>query len=380
MSIYFLLIGVVLLIPLACTGIKSKEARDRRILFLSMLAIFLLMALKAPTVGRDTIGYRNLYRMMEFRSWRDYDISWMEWGYELLTMIFVHVFHASFQTFMACVYAFVYFSYYRFFRRYSQNYTTSVLLYICFTFLSFDTSAIRTTLGIAICLFAVPFAEKKGIKNTIIFFAITLLAAQIHTSAYIFFAIYFIIRIKFSKRSALFYIGIPVILLLFRRRLYLLINMYFRTVQVVGSAFGGNMIIYILCLALTGAVWYYYDRETNIIIPSLINQPEGEDIVSNDSMNEIVNYLNSSGLAMRMIYAGIIMQLFAANSVLARMAQYMQFFVLILVPNNIARLNVRSRILVKVAVYFFAILYFWYFSLRANALDIVPYKFFWNLT
>ena len=30
---------------------------------------------------------------------------------------------------------------------------------------------------------------------------------------------------------------------------------------------------------------------------------------------------------MRMIYAGIIMQLFAANSVLARMAQYMQFFV-----------------------------------------------------
>ena len=380
MTMYFLLIGIVLIIPLACAGIHNKEVRDKRILILSMLAVFLLMALKAPTVGRDIDSYRRLYEMMQFRSWQNYDISWMEWGYELLTMVFVHVFHASFQMFMVCVYAFLYYSYYRFFKRYSQDFTTSVLLYICFTFLTFDTSAVRTMLGVGICLFAVPFAEKKGLKNTVIFFVITLLAAQIHKSAYIFFVVYFVIKVKFSIRSAVLYVGIPALLLAFRSRLYVLINLYLKTVSEAGSAVGGNMLIYIICLVLTGAIWYHFDRGAGSNKSVAQNEEQmPSPYTASGEEGLIVDYFNTTGLAMRLIYVGIIMQLFAANSVLARMAQYMQIFILILVPNNLSRLSTRSRIIMKMLLYAFAIIYFWYFSLAANALDIVPYKFFWTV-
>ncbi len=381
MTMYFLLIGIVLFIPLACAGIQNKEIRDRRVLALSMFAVFLVMALKAPTVGRDIDGYRRLYEMMEFRSWQNYDVSWMEWGYELLTMVFVHIFHAPFQVFMICVYGFLYFSYYCFFRRYSQDYTTSVLLYICFTFLTFDTSAVRTMLGVGICLFAVPFAGKKGLKNTAIFIAIILLAAQIHKSAYIFFVVYFVIKIKFSIRSAALYIGIPAVLLAFRSQFYVLINLYLKTVTEAGSAVGGNMLIYVLCLILTGAIWYYYDRGTSSssLDFEISRATNTATEVTSDAEGKLISYFDTTGLAMRLIYAGIVMQLFAANSVLARMAQYLQIFILILVPSNLDRLNARSRMIMKMILYLFAIVYFWYFSLAANALDIVPYKFFWTV-
>ena len=377
MTTYFFLIISVLFIPLACSGIQSKKTRNQYTLLLSIIAVFLIMALKAPSVGRDIISYKNLYEAMEFRSWENYNISWMESGYELLTMVFVRVFHASFQTFMACVYAFLYFSYYVFFKRYSMDYTTSVLLYICFTFFTFDTSAVRTMLGVAICLFAVPYAEKKGIKNALVFFAITLFAAQIHRSAYIFFAVYFVIKYRFSLKTAIFYVGIPALLLLYKGQLYRLISLYFKSVEESDIEVGGNMLVYVTCLVLTIVIWFVYDRRNNDeqaeLQPEVIEKKEED-----NKRQELTNYFNTTALSMRMIYVGLVVLMFSTGSVLARMAQYMLLFVLILVPNNIARLNTRSRVILKWILYIFAIIYFWRFSLMANALDIVPYKTFWN--
>ncbi len=383
MSIYFFLIAVVLLLPVAFSWIKDERHRDNCVLFFSILAIFLVMVLKAPTVGRDIEGYKSLYDMMELRTWSNFDsLSWMEWGYELLTMIFVHIFHAPFQVFITFVYAFVYFSYFKFIQRYSRDYTTSVLLYICFTFFTFDTSAIRTVLGIAICLLAVPFAEKRGIWNAVIFFAITILAAQIHKSAYIFIIVYFVIRVKFSIKSAAFYVGIPMILMVFRSQFYGLINSYLKTVQESSIALGGNLIVYIVCLLLTGFIWLYYEQNNKKFLRPGDRYGRVGDTLSTDSAaaeNNLVDYFDTSGLAVRMIYMAIILQLFSTGTVLARMAEYLQLFILILVPNNIMRLNYKSRVILRGILYFFAVIYFWRFSLAANALDIVPYQFFWEV-
>ena len=245
--------------------------------------------------------------------------------------------------------------------------------------MTFDTSAVRTLLGVAICLFAVPFAEKRGVKSTLFFFVITILAAQIHRSAYIFIAVYFVIKIKFSLRSAIFYVGIPMMLLLLRTQFYGLINMYLKSVQESSVSIGGNLIIYIVCLALTGAIWYHFDRGNKN------NYEENGEQISNgvkgSGKNDDIldDYFSTSGLAMRMIYMAIVLQLFSSGTVLARMAEYLQLFILILVPNNVARISFESRIVFKSLLYLFAILYFWYFSLVANALEIVPYQFFWNI-
>ena len=357
MGIYFFLIGAELCIPFLFAGMENKDKRDRRILFFSVFIIFLLMALKAPTVGRDIPGYQNMYELTRYRDWGDFDLSWMESGYEILMMVFSKIFRAPFQVFMAAIYGFVYLSYYLFLKRYSEDFTTSVLIYICFTFMTFDMSAIRTVLGVAICLNAIPFATEKGLKNTILFVLITLLATQFHKSAYIFFIAFFIIRIPFTLWTSILYIGIPIVVLINKRELLYFIDTYFKQINETSSAMGGNLLVYMLCLLLTGFIWYKCDRE----------EEERE-----------VGAFSTTGLAVRMIYAGILIQLFASNTVLSRMAEYMQIFIIVLIPNNICRLDDKSRIIVKLALYILAIVYFWRFSLLTNTLDIVPYTFFWN--
>lgn len=255
MDIYFALIGMVLILPVACCGIRNLEKRKNAILIISILCLFLLTALKAPSVGKDIAGYKRVYDSMKYQTWDNYDTTWMEWGYEFLMMAFTHIFKASFQTFMVCVYGFVYYSYYRFIKRYSQDYTTSVILYICFTFLTFDMSAVRTVIGVAICLYAIPYAEKPGIKNFLKFFLIVIIAAQIHKSAYIFVAAYFIIKIHFSVKSSVFYIGGSMALLLLKSQFYGFINTYLKSVQESRTSLGGNLLIYIMSVVLTIYVW-----------------------------------------------------------------------------------------------------------------------------
>lgn len=103
------------MIILVVSWIPLKKNRNNIVLIISM-CFLLVMALKAPSVGRDIEGYKQMYNLMQFASWSNYNLSWMEWGYEFLMMVFTHIFHASFQTFLACIYAFVYFSYFCFLR------------------------------------------------------------------------------------------------------------------------------------------------------------------------------------------------------------------------------------------------------------------------
>lgn len=366
MDIYFALIGMVLILPVACCGIRNPEKRKNAILTVSILCLFLLTALKAPSVGKDIAGYKRVYDSMKYQAWNNYDITWMEWGYEFLMMVFTHIFKASFQTFMICIYGFVYYSYYRFFKSYSQDYTTSVILYICFTFLTFDMSAVRTVIGVAICLFAIPYAQRDGIKNFVKYILIVLIAAQIHKSAYVFLAVYFVIKIKLTIKSSVAYIGVPIALLAFKSQFYGIINAYFMAVQESSASLGGNLLVYIASIVLTGFVWIYYKRYNKIVTEE------------ETSSSGLAGYFSDTGLSMRMIYVGIVLQLFGAGTVLTRMAQYFQIFLLVLIPNNLVRLDLKSRAIVKTILYLLAIMYFVRYSLVPDPLDIVPYEVFWK--
>lgn len=377
MYIYLLLVSVVLLVPFVCAIIEDREKRNTAILFFSLAFVFLVMALKAPTVGRDIPGYKRIYEIMQFQPWDDFNISWMEWGYELLMMVFTHIFHAPFQVFMICIYGYVFFSYYVFFKRYSMDYTTSVILYICFTFFTFDASAVRTMMGVATCLFAVPMAERKGKGNTVYFIIITLIAAQIHKSAYIFFVVYFVIKMRFNIYTAILYVGIPIGVMFFKSNIYMYINMFFKTVQESSTSIGGNLLIYIVNMFITLVIWIIYQKEERDLYQYKARAGAHNEL-KNTIYRDTDTYFNNSGLATRLIYMGIVLQLFSSGTVLSRMAQYVQFFILILLPNNLKRLDVKFRTILKIIIYIGAILYFYRYSLAVNALDIVPYKFFWS--
>ena len=101
--------------------------------------------------------------------------------------------------------------------------------------------------------------------------------------------------------------------------------------------------------------------------------------VDDSHFNAKVACFSDSGLAMRMIYVGIVLQLFGAGTVLTRIAQYFQVFILILIPNNMMRLDQKSRMMVRMILYSLAIVYFIKLTLIPDPLDIVPYKLFWEV-
>lgn len=352
MTPYICLIAFIFLLPIFLKIIFKKNINNGYLL-LSMIAIFLIMALKSTSVGTDTYGYSKMYESFFHASWSNYDLYWTEWGYETLEMIFTHFFHFDFYQFAAVIYAFICFSYYRFWKKYSSDYTLSMIIYICFGSFVFDLSGIRNALAIAIFLFAVPYIEEKGIKNIMKYLLIVLIAAQIHKSAYI--CIFILIFVKASL-PIIIYILSPFVVLFFRSMLAPLI-LLISDKEILGNVqIGGNIIFYIFVLLLP--IVFILIKSDGKISKSLIH-----------------SQLVSNNLALKMFYFSFLLMLIAGESTFNRIANYGLFFITILLPNSLMNLNRRTKLFSKFILYIFLLIYFWVFKLSVNQLKILPYIF-----
>jgi len=362
MTVYFLLVAVIIFLPIFVEKIFGNSPKIRNAeLGMLLGCVFILCALKSPNVGRDILGYKNIYDVMKYKTWKDFDVCYFEWGYEFLMMIFSNIFQMSFQGFMACVYSFVFYSYYLFIKRYSQDYAFSVLIYVCFTFLPFDMSAVRNMIGVAICLLAVAHAQKSGIKNAVIFFVIVIAAAQVHKSAYVFLVAYFVIKTPINKKTVPVYAGATLIILFLREPLYSVVDKYLKSLDEMENVrVGGSFLFYTAIVLMAYLLWVIAKKQYSRNENAWINE---RNLIDFKSIN----------LSARLVYSGIIVQLFATGSVMIRLAAYLQIFLVILLPNCVCKLDRKSRWIVKSLFYVFLIWYFYKFSLATNELNMVPY-------
>ena len=103
MRIYIALIAVILVMSLAVKLSDMKAERKEKVIALvSMLLIFLLLALKKDTVGIDIAGYKRDYINSQFLAWGA-SMGHFEAGYVTLTMVFSKA-GISFQGFAAFLY------------------------------------------------------------------------------------------------------------------------------------------------------------------------------------------------------------------------------------------------------------------------------------
>lgn len=352
MTPYICLIAFIFLLPIFLKTIFKKNMNNSYLL-LSMIAIFLIMSLKSTSVGIDTDGYAKMYETFFRASWSNYDLYWTEWGYETLEMIFTHIFHFDFYQFTAVIYVFICFSYYRFWKKYSSDYTLSMIIYICFGSFVFDLSGIRNALAIAIFLFAVPYIEEKGIKNIIKYLLIVLIAAQIHKSAYVCLLLLLFVKCSFPIIA---YVFIPVIVLILRPVLLPVILIISNQEVSTGVQVGGNIIFYIFILLLP-------------VFFALINTK------GKIKKSQMYNELFSNILALKMFYFSILLVIIAGESTFNRIANYGLFFITILLPNSLIKLDKKTRIISKLLLYFFLLCYFWIFKISVNQLKMLPYVF-----
>lgn len=371
MLIYFELLAVIFAVMVVSKlFIKNDKGQKIFCLILSAIAVYLVLALKAPTVGRDIEGYKRMYEAFKTASWSNYDLYWTEPGYEYLEMLFTHTFKIDFQGFMASIYGFSILCYSIFFYKYSEDVTLSWIIYICFGFFTFDISGIRNMLSIAIVLVAVIFAEKKKIWWNLIFFALVVLAAQIHRSAYYCILLYFLIRFSFEKTKTIILPLMAVAALAFRPFANGVLAFMDTKKKVEQITVGGNMIAYMFILAFPFIIWYAGKRET---------ESRQKYVGKATPIIKSEEYFKTLEIPLRVFYFGVItVILVGASSTLVRLAQPALFFMTLVVPNSLQKLEPKSRLIMKTTVCFLFCLYFYIFKLRPNDLDMCPYIFYWN--
>lgn len=360
MTPYICLILYLLVLPLFIQSRKIKKREAMRLLA-ALFPIYLLMALKAPSVGRDISGYARMYESFFYASWSNYDLYWTEWGYETLEMFFTHILNFNFTQFAATLYAFICVSYYKFWKRYSKDGCLSCLVYVCFGFICFDLSGLRNALALAIFLLAVPYAEKRGFWNGVKYFAILWLATQIHNSAYAGIFYFLMIRYSFPKIA---YALAPIVVLASQSVLAPLV-MEVSSKNISGSAFGGNLIFYVVVLLLPLLLWSLWKKVSQ----------NGE---ASPSATRILSWFQEMAMPMRTMYTGTLFLMFSGGGSFSRVANFGLFFISVLIPNALYPLNRKSRTLLRTLVTIFLLVYFWFYKLRTNELDILPYRFFWE--
>ena len=380
MTVYLAFLSVVCVSPILMRSvIKDTKKADIYALRISVLALFLLFALRAPSVGRDIAGYKEMYENIAVNTRYDTNTYWTETGYEMLEIFFGRTLKADWQVFLAFCNGFSILSYYFFIKRHSEDPVFSVLVYVFMGYMIFDLSAVRNMLAIAICLFVVPLFDKKGFWPAVVAtLAIITVATQIHSSAYIFFLFYFLYKIPINNITIFLFITLPIFLFALRNQIInFAISTFKKSVEDNGAYLGGNALLYVLILLFTVFVFLIYVWQENGSIKER-TQIAKKESKAEISINMFGKMENSILMPFRMVYVGVVFTIFTGSNTFVRMAQYGLIFTILLLPNIISKLVAKSRFIVKISAIILLAAYFYLFKVRTNDLDFLPYAFYWN--
>lgn len=185
---YFLLLGCVIF-----WIFLEKKSLNRKAFWMPFFALVLFASLRSYLVGVDTGTYTQ-----DFRNNLDPDYfvfrENMEYGYQLLSYLILKLTYNYFWLFFVCS-IIVVGCYLSFFKKKSEDYFLSVVIFITFGFYTFYFNGLRQGLAMAVAVWATPYLIDKKIIQ---FSLIILLASFFHKTALVMFIFYFLIHLKFK--------------------------------------------------------------------------------------------------------------------------------------------------------------------------------------
>ena len=201
----FIYLFALLLIIILFTFSKNKK----NALFISIVFLTLISALRCYTVGVDTKTYISAYKLIGLSpKWYYLDFRY-EPGFYYLCKI-LNVFNSNPQTLIIISSIFINFSVYTFIKKHSKNYMLSVLLYVIMNIFFSYMNVMREGLAISILLFGYEYLlEKKYVR----YFLIILLASLFHTSA--FAALILLLYSMLPKRRFFYFLEILIAIITF---------------------------------------------------------------------------------------------------------------------------------------------------------------------
>lgn len=365
MTIYIILllvIGASVLVDHSNVGLSNPEKRSNWLLMTLFLFIFLILALRASSVGRDLPGYERVYGWTGIYAWDDYDYVYFEKGYVFLMKI-CFALGLNFQWFLAVVSAVTLYPIYLFIRRYSTDKCLSCLIYVSYMFFEFDMTGIRQAIAMSIALLAFMclMEEKRG--YLVKFLALVWMASLFHKSALICLLILPIRAIKDLKIVTIVIAVGTIMSLALRSVIFQYIKSVFDkdTFNLSAGMYIGSNIFFMVILSAFFFVTLNIQGKSYTLITE-----KGKE------------WLSHNELLYKLFLSGLMTAVFFGSETSARSFMYFAQSIIVLMPNAAVSLKRSSVVLFKMS---FIVFFFWFFytnSLSGGGFDIVPYKFFWN--
>ena len=347
----------LLLILMIIFNVTWKQIKSTKIFYLC-ICVFILGIISACRYTPYGDFYNNciVFIKTKYMSWREI-ISYSEFGHQLFRK-FITLFTDNPQWYYAITSFFIILSFLIFIYRYSQNIYLSVFLFVTLGLYFTAHNITAQYMAISICLYSVPYLLKR---NFFKFTIIVLIAMSFHISAIIFFPIYFLSNVKFSKKVFLFYLLSIIIIQLFFSELLVLVQKFIYS-EYTNESYGMDK-----------------SNILNIILPSLMfilcifGNKKRSRVLENDITNERLNNI--------MTHMGIISfqcGLLSVTKVLmmSRVGAYFTVSYLILIPFTIAGCKKRDKTLIHLLTVVLAIIYFLINNLSGR-LSPTPYTPFW---
>lgn len=340
-------------IPIYDLLIKNKK----RLVFIIALQMFLMLSLRADTLGVDLENYKQFYEFYQTLSFGEimrgfrliggstHDLG-VESGYVLLNWV-VGRLGFSFHSFLVFYAAIVVGSVSLFIYRYCENAALGFATFISLgAFVSFF-GILRQSLALAIFLLAIPALERR---KPIRFFLIVIIAGLFHQSLFIAAALYFVVKLKANKALYVIFIGASLTLTVITPVLYN--NVVFPIIVKLGryyylNDFEWNNMFAVMMVLAVFFMFFFKNRERE-----------------DNSMQ--CGFLMSLPLQALAFYLPIFSRLSGA---------VFFNFVCVLLPNTLSRIENRNQRFQANTVAYIGLLAFYLYTMIDSVL--VPYVPFW---
>ena len=340
-------------IPIYDLLIKNKK----RLVFIIALQMFLILSLRADTLGVDLENYKQFYEFYQTLSFGEimrgfrliggstHDLG-VESGYVLLNWV-VGRLGFSFHSFLVFYAAIVVGSVSLFIYRYCENAALGFATFISLgAFVSFF-GILRQSLALAIFLLAIPALERR---KPIRFFLIVIIAGLFHQSLFIAAVLYFVVKLKANKALYVIFIGASLTLTLITPVLYN--NVVFPIIVKLGryyylNDFEWNNMFAVMMVLAVFFMFFFKNRERE-----------------DNSMQ--CGFLMSLPLQALAFYLPIFSRLSGA---------VFFNFVCVLLPNTLSRIENRNQRFQANTVAYIGLFAFYLYTMIDSVL--VPYVPFW---
>lgn len=352
-SYFYLLLFIYFTYFILKISLRNVNKLNSCFLLLSFVAIYFFCTLRDYSVGRDIPGYMDTYNISGFYPLMDNSWTHMEVGY-VTFMQLCSLAGFSTRTFFFIVYFLILFPIYYTFRKYSLNPLLSIIIFVCFQFLTFDLSGIRQGLAASICMMGLSFVGMKGIKNSVAFALLLALAVSVHRSSIIFALTPLVMRLHINKCT------ICVFLFMFAVAPSLT-----GFVMSVNAEEGLSKYTYDDRLAMGGMIVFLF-LILIFVFYTCIAKEYGRRLSIDDTFSiKQYFFLLATGMFFTLAFNG---------TMLSRSTMCYCLIIAFAIPNAIKRHNRSLQMVLNVSFHLIFVSFFYLFCLLPKVLDTVPYK------